>query len=252
MVEIHRELWGKRSLLGKIFRAATVTKDDYAQLQSLLDAQHPERKSDDYVSQDVLATKAGFLQDKKTDLDIKVVEDGLVPRPVLACQPPSPDIMNEDGVVGDGDVVDDDDDDVVMDDDAAMVIDNAHLPNEAMAIFPYTFQYVDLTFLHLKQALRVPHLMLFRKEWGTMIDIFNKRRKGRKGSAIFSGQPGIGEHHYWYLTVTSNQRPRENMHVAFHLHSLPRFRPAIRVSGRVQQRLYDWYCRAPSGHTGDI
>ena len=153
MVEIHRELWGKRNLLGKIFRAATVTKDDYAQLQSLLDAQHPERKSDDYVLQDVLATKAGFLQDKKTDLDIKVVEDGLVPRPVLACQPPSPDVMNEDGVVGDDGVVDDDDDDavgnddvvmgdvdVVMDDNAAM--ENIHLPTEATAVFPYVYHSV--------------------------------------------------------------------------------------------------------------
>ena len=24
-----------------------------------------------------------------------------------------------------------------------------------------------------------------------------------EGSAVFSGQPGIGEHYYWYLTVTS-------------------------------------------------
>ena len=76
-----------------------------------------------------------------------------------------------------------------------------HLSNEATAIFPYTIRYVDLTVLKLQNDLRVPLLMLFRNEWGSMIDIFNESQ----GSAVFTGQPGIGEHHYWYLTFTSNQ-----------------------------------------------
>ena len=64
----------------------------------------------------------------------------------------------------------------------------AHLSNEAKAIFPYTIRYVDLTVLKLKKGLRVPQLILFRNEWGSMIDIFNKRERGIEGS-------GIGEHH---------------------------------------------------------
>ncbi|EDR08850.1 uncharacterized protein LACBIDRAFT_326431 [Laccaria bicolor S238N-H82] len=149
----------------------------FAKLQSLLDAQHPEHNFDDYVSSDVLATKAAFLRDQKAELETKVVDDGLVLQLELSCQPPSADVVVEDRIVGDGDVVDDD-------------VDNTH---EAMAIFPYTFQYMDLTDLQLKEVLCVPKLMLFRNDYVTMIDIFNKREKGTKGSAVFSGQPGIGK-----------------------------------------------------------
>ena len=185
---------------GKIFRTATVTKGDFTDLQYLLEALNPERNSDEYVLEDVLATKSAFSRQRSTGLDLDLV-DGLVPRPVLgACRPPSSDVVDEDGVVGDdNDVVDDDvmDDDDGDGDDAAMVIDSdTHLPNEAMVIFPYTIWYVDLTVLQSKERLRVPRLMLFRNEWATMIDIFNKSKNGMDGSALFSGQPGIGEHHY--------------------------------------------------------
>jgi hypothetical protein len=194
-VEIHSQLWGQRDFLGEIFRTATVDKDDFTELQDLLDALNPERNSDKYVSKDVLDTKSKFLRGKSIGQD-QYLLDGLVPRPDLGpCQPPSSDVVNEDGVVDDNDVVMDNGD-VVMDDNAAMVIDNTHLPNEATAIFPYTIQYMDLTVLRSTKKLRVPRLMLFRNEWGTMIDIFNKRGKGIDGSALFSGQPGIGEHHY--------------------------------------------------------
>lgn len=76
-----------------------------------------------------------------------------------------------------------------------------HLSNEATAIFPYTIRYVDLTVLKLQNDLRVPLLMPFRNEWGSIINIFNESQ----GSAVITGQLGIGEHHYWYLTSTSNQ-----------------------------------------------
>ena len=114
----------------------------------------------------------------------------------------------------------------------------AHLSNEAEAIFPYTIRYVDLTVLKLKEDLRVPQLILFRNEWGTMIDIFNKSEKGRRGSAVFTGQPGIGEHYYWYLTVTSNQQTRENMPAVFHPYPLHHLRPANCVSGYGRQSLH--------------
>jgi hypothetical protein len=145
--------------------------------------------------------------------------------------------VDEDGVMDDdNDVVDDD---VMDDDDAAMVIDSdTHLPNGATAIFPYTIRYVDLTVLQTKEKLRMPRLVLFRNEWGTMIDIFNKREKGVNGSAIFSGQPGIGEHHYWYLTVTSNQRTRENMPVVFHPYPLYHSCPVNCVPGYARQGLH--------------
>ena len=114
----------------------------------------------------------------------------------------------------------------------------AHLANEAKAIFPYTIRYVDLTVLKLKADLRVPQLILFRNEGGTMIDIFNKSEKGIEGSTIFTGQPGIGEHHYWYLTVTSNQRTRENMPVVFHPYPLHHSFPVNFFPGYVRQGLH--------------
>ena len=80
--------------------------------------------------------------------------------------------------------------------------------------------------------------MLFRDQWGNMIDIFNKRKKGMHGSAIFSGQPGIGEHRYWYLTITSNQRTRENMPVVLHPYPLHHSQPANCVSGYGRQGLH--------------
>jgi len=145
----------------------------------------------------------------------------------------------DDNVAGDND-----NDDAVADD--AMVIGPDHrssnhmadLSKEAMAIFPYTIRYLDLTVLKLKTDLLVPRLILFRNEWGPMIDIFNKREKGVRGSAVFTGQPGIGERHYWYLTITSNQRTREKMPVVFHPYPLHHSRPANRVSGCRWQCLY--------------
>ena len=138
--------------------------------------------------------------------------------------------------------------DDVTDDDDAMDIDPNHgycchmhhLLKEANAIFPYTVRYVDLTVLDLKTNLRVPLLMLFRNEWGSMIDIFNERKhlKGIRGSAVFTGQPGIGKHHYWHLTVSSDQRTRKNVPVVFRPHPLYDSRPAIRVSGYGQQSLH--------------
>ena len=90
--------------------------------------------------------------------------------------------MDEDGVV-------DNEDDVMDDDDDAAIDSDSYLPNEATAIFPYSIRYVDLTVLKSKTTgLRVPQLMLFRNEWGSIIDIFNKRERGMRGSAVFTGR----------------------------------------------------------------
>ena len=82
----------------------------------------------------------------------------------------------------------DDEADAVADD--AMDIDPdphmADLSNETKAIFPCTIRYLDLTGLELEEDLLVPQLMLFRNEWDSMIDIFNKRTNGIRGSAVFT------------------------------------------------------------------
>ena len=227
---IHHKLWGEREFFGKIFRTANLTEHHFKELQDLLDKDNPGRTSDLYVAKDVLARKADFLREKSEPLEIDF-GDGLVPRLVFdATQSPSS------GVVDNDDVADDDNDAVADDDDGSHT---DHLSKEAKAIFPYTIRYVDLTALDLKN-LSVPLLMLFRNEWGTMIDIFNKRthRKGIRGSAVFTGQPGIGKRLYCHLTVTSNQPTRKNMPVVFHPHPLRDSRPEIRVSGHGRHGLH--------------
>jgi hypothetical protein len=145
-------------------------------------------------------------------------------------RPPSSDV-----VVEDADGVTDDTMDIDPDPSSScsshIDTDVAHLSNETTAIFPCTIQYMDLTVLKLENSIRVPQLMLFRNEWGSMIDIFNEREKGMRGSAVFAGQPGIGEHHYSYLIASSNQRTRKNMLVVFHPYPVHHSRPANRVSG---------------------
>ena len=78
---MHRELWGQRQSLRKIFRTATVEKDDFTELQSILGALNHQRNSDEYVSKDVLAAKVEFLHTKSTDDDPELLVGGLVHRP---------------------------------------------------------------------------------------------------------------------------------------------------------------------------
>ncbi|KAF8346217.1 hypothetical protein F5887DRAFT_1073864 [Amanita rubescens] len=232
LVELHQKLRTGTDSFNRIFRTATLTENDFFELQRRLDELHPERMSESYVAKNVLATKSVFLFAKSTPLNPDVA-DGLIPRLVFdTSQLPSDDDADDaddaddDDDVDDDDVDDDDaDDDDDDDDDAvadnAMDIDPGHssschvdphvadLSNEAKAIFPYTIRYLDLTGLGLGEDLLVPQLMLFRNEWDIMIDIFNDRTNGIRGSAVFTGQPGIGEHYYWYLIITSNQQTRK-------------------------------------------
>ncbi|KIL65168.1 hypothetical protein M378DRAFT_32723, partial [Amanita muscaria Koide BX008] len=165
LVEIHHKLWRKHHLFHQIFRTATLTKADFIQLQDQLQELNPNRNSKSYVAGNVLATKSAFLRSRSTP---SVASDApsLVPRLVFdvsqgLTQPPSSDVVDDDA----GDI----------------------------AIFPCTFQYMDLTVLELQNDIRVPQLTLLRKEWGNMVDIFNERKKGTRGSAVFTGQPGIGK-----------------------------------------------------------
>ena len=65
-------------MFGEIFRTATVTKRDFAELQNRLEALNPERNSDEYVAENVIATKSAFLREKSRALDLDP-GNGLVP-----------------------------------------------------------------------------------------------------------------------------------------------------------------------------
>ncbi|KAF8351674.1 hypothetical protein F5887DRAFT_913384 [Amanita rubescens] len=187
---IHGKLWKEHEFFGKIFRTANLTEHDFKDLQDLLDKENPGRTSDSYVVEDVLAKKSDFLREKSKPLEADF-GDCLVPRLVFdAIQPPFSGIVGNDAVFDDDDAMD-------IDPNHGYCCHMHHLSKEAKAIqiFPYTIWYVDLTVLKLKNNLHVPLLMLFRNEWGMMIDIFNERKhlRGIRGSAIFTGQPGIGK-----------------------------------------------------------
>jgi hypothetical protein len=81
-----------------------------------------------------------------------------------------------------------------------ILADAAALSMGSAAVLPCIIQYMDLTALKLKHLSRVPHLMLIRDEWKTMIDVFNGREGGVYGSAVFTGSPGIGVHYFCLRT----------------------------------------------------
>ncbi|KIM35003.1 hypothetical protein M413DRAFT_449955 [Hebeloma cylindrosporum] len=74
-----------------------------------------------------------------------------------------------------------------IDEDAAVL---SHGPTP---VLPCTARYMDLTCLNLQYFGRVSKVLLIRDEWDAVIDIFNARKKGIKGSAVWTGQPGIGK-----------------------------------------------------------
>jgi hypothetical protein len=80
----------------------------------------------------------------------------------------------------------------------------ASLSKGSNATFPCTILYMDLTHLNIP-ITRCEPLMLIRNEWRFMVDIFNKRKKGIRGSAIFTGQPGIGEYRYYFANRPSTK-----------------------------------------------
>ena len=142
------------------------------------------------MAEDILATKSAFLRSRSTALLTTNFGNGLVPRLVFdASQPPSSDVVDDDA---DADAVAED----AMDIDCSSGYINtrghmAHLStNEATAIFPYRWTVLKLQ----TTDLRVPQLMLFRNKWGSMIDIFNERKR--------AGEEALSLQVSWVLVST--------------------------------------------------
>jgi len=68
--------------------------------------------------------------------------------------------------------------DDAMDIDSETDANEVYLSEGDTMVFPCTIRYIDLTILNLEYLDRVPHLMLIRDKWRTMVDIFNGREKG--------------------------------------------------------------------------
>jgi hypothetical protein len=64
LLELHRKVWGRRDLYDAIFRAVTLTKDDFIKLQRLLDQENPSLSA----RADVASVKADFLRERSVPL----------------------------------------------------------------------------------------------------------------------------------------------------------------------------------------
>ena len=72
--------------------------------------------------------------------------------------------------------------------------DNDSLDDELRSLFPATIQYLDLSSLELSDPLRrLPLPLLIRQEYNVISKLLDDLPKNNKGSAIVSGQPGIGD-----------------------------------------------------------
>jgi hypothetical protein len=197
------------------------------------------------VAKNVLAIKADFLRFKSLPdtaaaaayFDTKS-NGGLAPKLVFDTSaditPPMPsDTADEDdGAAMDTDM--DIDPNPISSIEAYINTDAIYLSTGATAVFPCTIRYMDLTCLELNYRVRIPQLTLLRNEWGNMVDIFNGRQKGVLGSAVFTGQPGIGEHCQsvkFILPTDGLMFQRQNLPTVFHFRPLPHSRPASCVSG---------------------
>ncbi|EDR08045.1 uncharacterized protein LACBIDRAFT_327283 [Laccaria bicolor S238N-H82] len=186
LAELHQKLWGKGHLFGSIFRTVTLTTNDFVELQLELQSVNPSRTEPSYKAHDVLKVKAEFLHRKSCEATWEPNTDELVPSVSRVVTSPS--------------TLDD-----AMDVDANPAPEPDNCPSYIIAdakelssftgstaVFPCTIRYMDLTTFDLKIPT-LKRLTLIRDEWNTMIDLFNGRKRGVLGSAVFTGSPGIGK-----------------------------------------------------------
>jgi hypothetical protein len=207
LVELHEKLWGRKDVFRQVFRAVDLTIDDFTHLQRDLHHLNSSRNQKSYVSRDVLEAKTTFLRSRTATHALtttgspvpKVVlqpPDGLIP---MDQQEDCEDKDSDENTVGDesdemGDESDEDDE------DSQGEVNDKYIDQDATVlshtIFPCTIRYMDLTCLNLRYFNRVSQVLLIRDEWDAVVDIFNKRTTGIRGSALLTGQPGTGKHYY--------------------------------------------------------
>ncbi|KAF8340993.1 hypothetical protein F5887DRAFT_1224859 [Amanita rubescens] len=211
LAEIHKKLWGKSHLFGEIFRTANLTTADFIQLQLELERINPSRTEPSYKAQDVLKVKADFLRKKSRNATLEsdnAPNCKLVPSVSLVAPSSTlstlPCAMDLDATADTMDV------DADAEADPApqpancpgyIIADAKELSTGSTAVLPCTIRYMDLTTLELKESIPVKRLTLIRDEWNIMINLFNGRKRGVHGSAIFTGSPGIGKTCFLYYIL---------------------------------------------------
>ena len=159
--EVWSKIWNKERLVPQLFRKVEVTQAHYTELQRRLKQQHPDRDLPEYNGRE------RNVQGVKLDLL----------RSIPPLSPQHPD-NNEDHVghgedpeAGNGDELD----------------INSH--------FPLTLSFLDLSSLDLKKKIPdgLPLPLFLRQEYNDISALIEKEGRGKYGSVVVSGQPGIGE-----------------------------------------------------------
>jgi len=201
--ELYNKLWGREDLFHQVFRAVDLIKEDFVELQSELHHLNPSRNLKNYLAKKVLKTKMDFLRSRTATRSLGITTDSLVPKVVLIKKQEDKDNNEEDAKfdVGDEDTqydgnVEDESENVDEDDKSYIDEDAAFLSRGPAPVLPCTIRYMDLTCLNLKHFYRVSQVLLIRDKWDAVVDIFNKKERGKGGSAIWRGEPGTGKQHY--------------------------------------------------------
>ena len=159
--ELHKKLWNRKDIYQELFRSVTLTLADYNKLQESMTKLYPNREDNDYLD-GVLAAKLAVLQSKNNH---SVADHG--PEHIV---PPTHHDHDDDHTGGDNEV-----------------------DEEIRSLFPFSLQYLDLSSLNLQfRPWHLPLPLLVRQEYDFLTRLLDDLPKGRSGSAIITGQPGIG------------------------------------------------------------
>ena len=146
----------------ELFHEVTITAAHYIELQKRLSELNPGRDLLEYQAEHVQALKLDVLRSFNASF-----------------HPISPNH------------VDDEDDNGRNDEDREH---SSGLDDDLLQLFPTTIRYLDLSSLKLeKRPQRIPLLLLIRQEYGLISNLLDELPKDSAGSAIISGQPGIGK-----------------------------------------------------------
>ena len=173
LLELHSKIWGRENL--RLFCETDITVARYKKLQKYLMESQPGRTSKAYTAGDVQSIK----------LDILRINS---PSPV----PPG---RNDDETVGKEQTEDG---------------EYGDLDDELCSYFPATIKYLDLSSLDLvHKPRRLPLLLLIRQDYTVISELLDNLSNSNKGSAIVSGQPGIGDFlsifELFWLNLTKHQ-----------------------------------------------
>lgn len=169
--ELHKKIWNRKDLRQELFRSVTLTLTDYNRLQESMTKLYLNVQEEDCWNgtAGVVTARLAALQSSNNCL---VTDHG----PHRIVQPIN---HNDDQTEGDDEV-----------------------DEELGSLFPFALEYLDLSSLNLQSPPPcMPMPLLIRKEYHILSKMLNDLPQDGRGSAIITGQPGIGKTAYLYYRL---------------------------------------------------